>query len=782
MSSSNYNFKLALVTGGGGGIGKALSQQLIKDGKKVIIAGRTESKLKESAREIGATAYYVLDTGHVSSIPDFVEKITKEYPDLDCLVNNAGVQRPLDLNKMDATEFLQKADQEVDINIRGPMHLALTLLPHLKSKPNALIVNISSVLGFVPFSIINPVYNGTKAWMHFWSMALRKQLKNSGVRVVEIAPPTVATDLHREREDPDDNKKENNKAALSVEEFIEETVGKWKSGEEMIAAGMANGIVNSWEESATPQTTVTMAPRNALANISFTVDSASEDDMTHDELNAMPTPDSNTENKAPARKARGKAAQSTKAVSAIKATAKGRPATRVTESKKNTAAAKKAPAKADRKALAERRNGKDSDAEEDDELDAEEATGVTEPVKPTKRGQPAKAKKAQEEEEEPAEERTAPAKRGRKAAAKEPVVKNETKVKTAAKSRSTKRGAESEVEPETFTIPETQAEPEEDAMDIEDSLDVDEIPESMPPPPRPSARPSARRTATCRTRQPSVTGRRAGSVSDTEHDPTMRRKVGDLAKKLEAMTAKYETLKDVASSGKESSFEQLKKKTDQVAKDQDAVIKALKQQVAALQSRTSELTSLHKSTAALTKINTTLTAENKKLADCLNIAQKENTTLNTKLAAARSSGQPEARVPGSAVKSRTTGVVLPGSAEAAKDAMLQKQKVEMYCDLTNLVIVGVKKNEDDEDVYDCLQTGRNGTLHFHLTISEGGESYADTEFIYQPLLDEQRDKDLLDLLPDYLTEEISFPRAHAAKFFSKVVDSMSKRIILEDEE
>jgi hypothetical protein len=53
--------------------------------------------------------------------------------------------------------------------------------------------------------------------------------------------------------------------------------------------------------------------------------------------------------------------------------------------------------------------------------------------------------------------------------------------------------------------------------------------------------------------------------------------------------------------------------------------------------------------------------------------------------------------------------VLPGSAEAAKDAMLQKQKVEMYCDLTNLVIVGVKKNEDDEDVYDCLQTGRNGS-------------------------------------------------------------------------
>ncbi|KAL1645954.1 hypothetical protein SLS61_008065 [Didymella pomorum] len=520
-----------------------------------------------------------------------------------------------------------------------------------------------------------------------------------------------------------------------------------------------------------------MAPRNAVANISFTVDSASEDEMTYDELNAMPTPDSNTENKAPARKARGKAVQSTKTASAIKATAKGRPAARVAETKKDTAAAKKA----GRKALAERKNGADSDAEDADELDEEEATQVAEPVKPAKRGRPAKAKKAQEEEE-PAEEEPVPAKRGRKAAPKEAATKKEAKTKATGKSRLSKRGAESEAEPDTFTIPETQAEPDADPMDIEDSIEIEEIPESMPPPQRPSTRPSARRTAASRTRQPSAAGRRAGSVSDTERDPAMRRKVGDLTKKLEAMTAKYETLKEAATSSKESSFDQLKKRTDQVAKDQDAVIKALKQQVADLQSRTSELTSLNKSISALTKTNTTLTAENKKLADSLNTAQKENTTLNTKLAAARSSTQAESKIPGSAVKPRTTGVVLPGSAEAAKDAMLQKQKVEMYCDLTNLVIVGVKKNEDDEDVYDCLQTGRNGTLHFHLTISDAGESYADTEFIYQPLLDEQRDKDLLDLLPDYLTEEISFPRGHAAKFFSKVVDSMSKRIILEDEE
>ncbi|KAF1830241.1 hypothetical protein BDW02DRAFT_508081 [Decorospora gaudefroyi] len=261
----------------------------------------------------------------------------------------------------------------------------------------------------------------------------------------------------------------------------------------------------------------------------------------------------------------------------------------------------------------------------------------------------------------------------------------------------------------------------------------------------------------------------------------MRRKVGDLTRKLEAMTAKYETLKEAASSGKESHFDQLKKRTDQIAKDQDAVIKALRQQLTDSQSRTSDLSPLQKELASTSKESARLAAENKKLVASLTAAQNENKNLSSKLAAARQPEQTKT-VPGSAVKPRTTGVVLPGNAEAAKEATLAKQKVDLYSDLTNLVILGIKKSEDDEDVYDCLQTGRNGTLHFHLTVSTNAQSYEDTEFIYQPLLNEQRDKELLDLLPDYLTEEICFPRLQAAKFYCKVVDSMSKKVVLEEEE
>jgi len=125
---------------------------------------------------------------------------------------------------------------------------ALALLPHLRTKPSALVINVSSVLGFIPFSIINPVYNGTKAWLHFWSMNLRTQLAQAGcnVRVVEIAPPMVESDLHREREDPDDNKKKNNSMALTMEEFIEETAAKLERGDDMIGVGTGEGIVGKW--------------------------------------------------------------------------------------------------------------------------------------------------------------------------------------------------------------------------------------------------------------------------------------------------------------------------------------------------------------------------------------------------------------------------------------------------------------------------------------------------------------------------------------------------------
>lgn len=246
---SGLDFKCALITGGGGGIGRAMAEYFISKGKKVIICGRTEANLKITQKEFKCAGYYVLDTGNTSKIPAFIEQLTAEHPDLDCLVNNAGVQRPLQVLRDDPADFLARADSEIDVNVRGPMHLAVGLLPHLRGKPAALVVNVSSVLGFVPFSILNPVYNGTKAWLHFWTMALRVQLRGTGVRVVEVAPPQVGTDLHREREDPDDNKKHKSPVSLTVEEFMDEVALKLERGDETFSAGIGQEMVDQWYES-----------------------------------------------------------------------------------------------------------------------------------------------------------------------------------------------------------------------------------------------------------------------------------------------------------------------------------------------------------------------------------------------------------------------------------------------------------------------------------------------------------------------------------------------------
>ena len=229
-----------------------MAEELIRRGKKVIIAGRTESSLKQTASEINAAAYYVLDTGDTASIPSFVSRLTSDHPDLDCVINNAGVQRPLQVFGPDYTFDLSKADQEIDINIRGPMHLIVALLPHFEKQDHAVIMNVSSVLGFIPFSVINPVYNGTKSWLHSFTTNLRTQMETSDrgkhIRVVEIVPPQVESDLHRDRTDPDDNKKKSGASALSVEEFMADVTEGWEADLDTVSGGMGKQAIKQWDE------------------------------------------------------------------------------------------------------------------------------------------------------------------------------------------------------------------------------------------------------------------------------------------------------------------------------------------------------------------------------------------------------------------------------------------------------------------------------------------------------------------------------------------------------
>ena len=122
------------------------------------------------------------------------ERVLAEFPALDTLVNNAGIMRNLDLNQ---ERGLEDVTREIGVNLYGPVRMVQQFLPHLKTRPGALIVNVTSGLAFVPLPI-SPVYCATKAALHSFTQSLRVQLAGTGVTVVELAPPGVETPLHGE--------------------------------------------------------------------------------------------------------------------------------------------------------------------------------------------------------------------------------------------------------------------------------------------------------------------------------------------------------------------------------------------------------------------------------------------------------------------------------------------------------------------------------------------------------------------------------------------------------
>lgn len=180
-----------LITGGTSGIGMALAERFLKRGNTVVICGRDPVKLEAMKKKHPAMITVVADTGKEKDRVDLWNRVTKEFPKLNVLINNAGIQRKIDLTKAEAWS---ETDSEIDINIGGPIHLSMLAIPHLSKQERALIANVSSGLAFVPL-VATPVYSATKAAVHSFTLSLRHQLKKTGIEVVEIIPPAVRTNL-----------------------------------------------------------------------------------------------------------------------------------------------------------------------------------------------------------------------------------------------------------------------------------------------------------------------------------------------------------------------------------------------------------------------------------------------------------------------------------------------------------------------------------------------------------------------------------------------------------
>ncbi len=181
-----------LLTGGGSGIGRALAREFHALGNTVIVAGRTASSLEETIEGRDGMHARTLDVSDAADISRFAKALIADFPALNVLFNNAGIMvkedllaDPVDLSVTEAT---------VTTNILGPIRLTAALLPHLRAQPVARVVNVTSGLAYVPLAHA-PAYSASKAALHAWTQSLRYQLRDTGVEVIELAPPGVRTGI-----------------------------------------------------------------------------------------------------------------------------------------------------------------------------------------------------------------------------------------------------------------------------------------------------------------------------------------------------------------------------------------------------------------------------------------------------------------------------------------------------------------------------------------------------------------------------------------------------------
>jgi uncharacterized oxidoreductase len=232
----NLNMNLSnnkiLITGGASGIGWGLTQRFLAENNTVIICGRRKEILDEAANNNPSLITRECDLTKAEERESLYSWIESEHPDLNILVNNAGIQNWMEL---DSEDFLEKARQEISINIEAPIHLTalFSKLPALTT-----LMNVTSGLSFVPLTK-TPIYSATKAFFHSFTLSTRKLLEAKNIEVIEIIPPALNTDL---------GGKGLHDYAPPVSEFIASIFEQLKEGKTELTFGMSVGLAN-----ATPQ-------------------------------------------------------------------------------------------------------------------------------------------------------------------------------------------------------------------------------------------------------------------------------------------------------------------------------------------------------------------------------------------------------------------------------------------------------------------------------------------------------------------------------------------------
>lgn len=225
-----------LITGGATGIGFSLAEAFVNAGNEVIICGRRENKLKEAKDKLPQIHTKRCDLSKGEERKLLYDWVISNFKNINMLVNNAGIQRMIDLKK--GTQDLLDGEDEIEVNLKAYIHLSAYFIPLFLKRKEAAIVNISSGLAFIPIAIM-PVYCATKAAVHSFSLSLRHQLKNTPIKVFEIIPPTVDTELDRGARE----EREQEERGISPSEVAEATIRALENDEYEVVVGMAKNLL-----------------------------------------------------------------------------------------------------------------------------------------------------------------------------------------------------------------------------------------------------------------------------------------------------------------------------------------------------------------------------------------------------------------------------------------------------------------------------------------------------------------------------------------------------------
>ncbi|MGV3765512.1 MAG: SDR family oxidoreductase [Chitinophagaceae bacterium] len=224
-----------LITGGTSGFGLEFAKRFLTLGNTVIITGRNQAKLNEIKTLLPGIHAFRSDVAKAEDIRALYHQVLNQFPGLNMLINNAGEMRKISLHH---NHELTDITREIDINLTGPVRMVQQFLPHLKTKANAAIVNVTSGIALMAFPIA-PIYSASKSGLRAYTQTLRIQLKHTNVKVMELVAPGSNTPLnHKFTED----RSVNESMLMTPEKIVEAAIDGMKRDRHTVYPGLSKLI------------------------------------------------------------------------------------------------------------------------------------------------------------------------------------------------------------------------------------------------------------------------------------------------------------------------------------------------------------------------------------------------------------------------------------------------------------------------------------------------------------------------------------------------------------